>query len=403
MRVLVINCGSATFKFACIDTTADHTTTQPEQPYARGVVERIGRQATVKFTAGTDVYDDTATIADHAAAIQCILDWLGAHGHLGPDGVEAVGHRVVHGGDRFVAPVRLDDEVIAALDALSDLAPLHNAPALSAIRATREELGASVPMVATFDTAFHHTLPARASQYAIPQDLARRYHIRRYGFHGIAHRYMSERYAALTSTPINRLRLITLQLGSGCSAAAIEAGRSVDTSMGLTPLEGLMMGTRCGDVDPTLPGFLARHQGIAPAEVEQCLNTRSGLLGVSGRSSDMRELLTAADQRDAQAALAIDMFCYRVRKCIGAYIAVLNGADAVIFGGGIGENTPEVRQRICAGMDWCGLTLDTARNAATVGSEARISTDNAGIQAYVIPVNEAVIIARDTAECLHST
>jgi acetate kinase len=367
------------------------------------VVERIGKQATLKFTAGTDVHEDTAMIADHAEAIQRTLAWLGAHGHLGPDGVEAVGHRVVHGGDRFVAPVRLDEELIAALDALRDLAPLHNEPALSAIRATRAMLGSSVPMVATFDTAFHHTLPARACQYAIPQELARTYHIRRYGFHGIAHRYMSERYAVLTSTPLSRCRLITLQLGSGCSAAAIEAGRSVDTSMGLTPLEGLMMGTRSGDVDPALPGFLARHKGVDPAEVEQWLNTRSGLLGVSGHSSDMRELLAAAARGDEQSTLAIDMFCYRVRKYIGAYVAVLNGADAVIFGGGIGENTPEVRQRICAGMDWCGLTLDAERNAATAGAEARISTDDAGVQAYVIPVNEAVIIARDTAECLGAT
>jgi len=202
-------------------------------------------------------------------------------------------------------------------------------------------------MVAVFDTAFHHTMPAYAAQYPIPHNLANRYHIRRYGFHGIAHRYMSERYAMLTATPPEQLKLITLQLGSGCSATAIAAGRSVDTSMGFTPLEGLMMGTRAGDIDPTLPGFLAHQEGIEPGEVEAWLNTRSGLLGVSERSSDMRQLLEAEAQGEARAALAVDMFCYRVRKYIAAYLGVLNGAAAIVFGGGIGENAPAVRERIC--------------------------------------------------------
>ena len=401
MQVLVINCGSSSLKFDLVDTTADRARGH-ESRGASGVVERLGDHAALRCAVGTEVHEETGMIADHAEASRRILAWLTTVGLLGSGGVEAVGHRVVHGGDRFVAPVRLDDDVIAALEGLSDLAPLHNAPALSAIRATRTTLGPSVPMVATFDTAFHHTLPAWASHYAIPQHLASTYRIRRYGFHGIAHRYMSERYAALTSTSPNRLRLITLQLGSGCSAAAIEAGRSVDTSMGLTPLEGLMMGTRSGDVDPALPGFLSRQEDVEPAEVERWLNTHSGLLGVSGRSSDMRDLLAAATQGDAPAALAVEMFCYRVRKCIGAYLTVLNGASAIIFGGGIGENTPAVRQRICADMEWCGLTLDAARNAATVGSEARISTDEASIQAYVIPVDEAIIIAGDTAQCLRT-
>jgi acetate kinase len=254
--------------------------------------------------------------------------------------------------------------------------------------------------VATFDTAFHRTLPERASRYAIPLELADKHRIRRYGFHGLAHRYMTERYAAITATPLEQVKLVTLQLGNGCSATAIEGGRSVDTSMGFTPLEGLIMGTRSGDVDPSLAGILARREGVDIEEAEAWLNTRSGLLGVSGRSSDMRELLEAEANGDDRAALAVDMFCYRARKYVGAYLAALDGADAVVFGGGIGENAPPVRARICAGMEWCGLTLDEGRNARTVGCEGRISTDDSRVHAYVIQVNEAAVIARDTVRCL---
>jgi acetate kinase len=292
------------------------------------------------------------------------------------------------------------NEVLAALEAIQELAPLHNGPSLQVIRTARARLGEQLPMVAVFDTTFHHTLPPCASQYAIPRDLATRHHIRRYGFHGLAHRYMMERYSALTTTPINQLKLITLQLGSGCSAAAIDAGRSVDTTMGLTPLEGLMMGTRSGDVDPSLPGFLAAKEGVTLDEIEAWLNTRSGLLGVSGHSADMRNLLRVGAQGHAEAVLAIDLFCYRIRKSIGAYLAALNGAQAVVFGGGMGEQAPEIRARICADMDWCGLALDAARNVAATGNEARISTDEARVHAYVIPVDEASLIAQDTAACL---
>jgi len=401
MRVLVVNCGSSTLKFQLLDTAQDNAAPASERDLARGIVERIGgRQATVDFQAGSNAYRDTTTIADHAAASRQMLAWLDTAGFLTPGGVDAVGHRVVHGGPHFVAPARLDADVIAVLTQLRELAPLHNEPALMAIEAAQAVLGPRVPMVAVFDTAFHHTMPAWAAQYAIPRSLAAKYHLRRYGFHGLAHRSMSETYATLTVTPLAQLKLVTLQLGSGCSAAAIDAGRSVDTSMGFTPLEGLMMGTRSGDLDPALPGFLARKEGVDTAEVETWLNTRAGLLGVSERASDMRELLHAAGQGDAAAELAVTMFCYRVRKYIAAYLAVLNGADAIVFGGGIGENAPEVRVRICTQMDWCGLRLDTARNTAARGTPACISADDATLQAYVIPVDEAGIIARDTARCL---
>jgi len=401
MKILVLNCGSSTLKFQLIEIDSEAAAPAQGRRLAGGIVERIGGQAAIDFAVEYgEPLRRPAVVADHAEATRHVLDWLASTELLAPRGLEAVGHRVVHGGDLFVEPTLIDDEVLAAVEALTDLAPLHNAPSLSAIRAARALLGPSVPMVATFDTAFHRTLPERASLYAIPLDLADKYRIRRYGFHGLAHRYMTERYAAITSTPVGQVKLVTLQLGNGCSATAVEDGRSIDTSMGFTPLEGLMMGTRSGDVDPSLAGFLARREAVDIAEVEGWLNTRSGLLGVSGRSGDMRELLEAEAQGDAHAALAVAMFCYRVRKYVGAYLAALGGANAVVFGGGIGENAPSVRARVCAGMGWCGLTLDDGRNTRTIGSEGRISTDDSRVQAYVIPVDEEGVIAHDTVRCL---
>jgi acetate kinase len=400
MKILVINCGSSTLKFQVVQVEGTAAGGH-ERRLAGGIVDGVGGRATVRFEAGDGKpVRAVAAVADHGEAARRVLEWLNDIGLLGPGGIEAVGHRVVHGGERFVEPTVIDDEVVTGIEALSDLAPLHNAPALTVIKALRAAPGTAVPMVATFDTAFHRGLPERASRYAIPRELAERHGVRRYGFHGLAHRYMVERFSEMTATPVERTKLITLQLGAGCSATAVEGGRSVDTSMGFTPLEGLMMGTRSGDLDPSLAGYLARRENASVEEVEGWLNTRSGLLGASGRSGDMRELLEAKRQGDVRAAQAIEMFCYRVRKYVGAYLAVLEGADAVIFGGGIGENAPEVRARICAGMGWCGLALDADRNAAAVGSEARISADGSRLQAYVIPVDEAVIVARDAADCL---
>lgn len=396
MMILVINCGSSSLKFQLLESDT-------LRRLARGTVDRIGERAALEFTGEQgEPLRETAAVADHGAATQRVFDWLRSSALTGADGLGAVGHRVVHGGERFVEPTWIDDEVIRAIEALGDLAPLHNLPALSAIRAARAALAETVPMVAVFDTAFHRTLPPRAARYAIAPELADKHGIRRYGFHGLAHRFMTESYARLTSTPLERTRLVTLQLGNGCSATAIEGGRSVDTSMGFTPLEGLMMGTRSGDVDPSLAGFLARRERVDSAEVEDWLNRRSGLLGVSGSSRDVRDLLKLAGQGDERAALAVEMFCYRVRKCLAAYLAVLGGADAVVFGGGIGENAPAIRERICQAMAWSGLILDHDRNQATVGAEARISADGARIHAYVIPVDEAAVIAADTVRCLES-
>jgi acetate kinase len=403
MRVLAINCGSSTLKFQLFELQPQEKSYGQEKRLARGLVEEIGTRGSLDFTIEDhESLKEATAISDHGQAARRVLGWLESSGLLERRGSWAVGHRVVHGGSRFTEATLIEDEVLEAIEAVSELAPLHNEPALRAIYAAREALGPEVPMVAVFDTAFHTSLPKRASEYAIPEDLATKHGIRRYGFHGIAHRYMTERYCVIASTPVERSKLITLQLGNGCSAAAVAGRRSIDTSMGFTPLEGLMMGTRSGDLDPTVPGFLAYREGVGIDEVETWLNTRSGLLGVSGRSRDMRALLQAERQGDARAGLAVEMFCYRVRKYIGAYLAVLGGADAVVFGGGIGENAAEVRSRICDGMEWCGLRLDEDRNTKAVGSEMRISADDAKIHAYVIQVDESVMIARETAHCLNT-
>jgi acetate kinase len=403
MKILVINCGSSTLKFELINAEGEDDFQGKGSVIARGIVEKIGGRGAIEFIVEQgESFRERAEVPDHGEATKRVINWLNSSGVLQSDGLGAVGHRLVHGGYRFWEPTVINDNVIDALEEVSSLAPLHNRPSLSAIRGARRELDPAVPMVAVFDTAFHSTLPDHASKYAIPEDLAKKHHVRRYGFHGIAHQYMTERYAAITSKPVEQVNLVTLQLGNGCSAAAVENGRSVDTSMGFTPLEGLMMGTRSGDVDPSLAGYLARCEGVDIQEAERLLNKRSGLLGVSGLSQDMRELLKAEEEGDASAALAVTMFCYRIKKYIGAYLAVIRRADAVVFGGGIGENAPQVRARICSGMDWCGLVLDQERNVETVGIEMRISADASKIDIHVIPVDEARIIARDTIRCLRS-
>jgi len=399
MRILSINCGSSTLKFDLF-----HFSDKAggiDRRIAHGIAAGIGMGGAISFTSSADVpIIKKLKLIDHSDATDKVLRLMAQHGLTTSSKLNAIGHRVVHGGDRFIEPTLIDDEVIEAIEDVSSLAPLHNEPSLIAIKAMRESVDPAIPMVAVFDTAFHHAVPERAWRYAIPRELADKHHIRRYGFHGLAHRYMSERYAVIAGVPSASLKLITLQLGNGCSAAAIDGGRSVDTSMGFTPLEGLVMGTRSGDIDPSLVGFIARREKIGSDQVEEILNKKSGLLGLSGKWRDMRELLRAEKDGDAGAALAIDIFCYRARKYIGAYLAALGGADAVIFGGGIGENAPSVRSRILSGMDWCGISLDEVRNASAVAAEGCISADGSAIKAYVIPVDEASVIARDTANCI---
>ena len=400
MKILVINCGSSTLKFQAIELN-ENAPLGRERRLGHGLVDRIGRRGEMKFVAENgERFQETTEITDHGMAARRVFEWLKSLGLMGQDGIEAVGHRVVHGGPDFVEPTLVDDRVIDAIETMRYLAPLHNEPSLKAIHAARAILGATLPMVAVFDTAFHSGMPERSSRYAIPNELAMKHHIRRYGFHGLAHRYMVERYAMITKKVLEKVKLVTLQLGNGCSATAINGGRSVDTSMGFTPLEGLMMGTRSGDVDPHLIGYLVNREGVNISEVEKWLNGKSGLLGISGSSQDMRELLMAESQGDENAALAVEMFCYRVKKQIGAYLATLDGAEAVIFGGGIGENSPTVRARICEGMEWFGMAIDENRNNSMTGIEGKISTDDAKVEIYVITVDEAVMIARDSGDCL---
>jgi acetate kinase len=389
MKVLVLNCGSSTLKFQLIQTGDGAV----ERKLARGVVDRIGGESSYKFEIIGEPPLQGKIVADnHEAATVKVIGWLSSHPDLGS--LDAVGHRVVHGGDKFNSAVRIDENVIKVLDSLCDLAPLHNPSSVSGIHATRKVLGAAVPMVAAFDTSFHQTIPERAAIYALPYDLTNKHHLRRYGFHGLAHQYSAMRYGELTGKKADQINIVTLHLGNGCSACAIRNGVSIDTSMGFTPLEGLVMGTRSGDLDPALVAHLARHEGID--EVENLLNTVSGLLGISGISSDMRELI-AVYKENPRARLAIDVFCYRARKYLGAYLAALQGADAVIFSGGIGEHLPLIRKEICGGMEWCGLLLDQTQNESAIGTEGRISTADARIQMFVIPSDEEAVIARETA------
>jgi len=396
MNVLAINCGSSSVKWGVFDVPADGRRRRVANRRARGRIESVGAEATLHFEADAGArLETTSRIADHGEAVRRIVDWV--TGTLAP--VEAIGHRVVHGGLRFRAPTVLDDAVVAAIQALEALAPLHNGPSLAGIRACRDALRPGVPMVAVFDTAFHASLPERAWRYALTDQLAARHGIRRFGFHGVSYRAMLDRYCAITGTPEERATIVALHLGNGCSAAAIEKGRSIDTSMGLTPLEGLVMGTRSGDIDPAIVGYLARAEGAPVDEVERWLNERSGLLGLSGRSADVRDLL-AWEATDRTAAVALEIFCYRARKYVGAYLAVLGGADAIVFTGAIGERSPEIRARICRGLEWLGLGLDPRANAAATEGEKRISATGARLAAFVIPTDEEVEIARVTADAL---
>jgi acetate kinase len=305
---------------------------------------------------------------------------------------------VVHGGERFQRSVRIDDDVLRGIEDMIDLAPLHNPHNLKGHAAARAVLGANVPHVAVFDTAFHQTIPERAFLYAIPYQLYRRHKVRRYGFHGTSHRYVAYRWRELTGVSRDQTRIITLHLGNGCSACAIDAGNSVDTSMGFTPLEGLVMGTRSGDIDPAVLEYLGTKEGLAPSEVDNLLNKQSGLLGLSGLTHDMRELLAEArENNDRRARLAIDIFCYRARKYIGSYLATLGGSNAIVFAGGIGENAPEVRADICRGLAWAGVELDEAANGEMIGGkEGRITTAASRLAVWVIPTDEELLIARDT-------
>jgi acetate kinase len=403
VHVLVLNVGSSTLKFQLIRTDAERIAANGDERLAKGQIERIGGEAILTLESGPERTPrrTVASLRNHAAAVDHLLRWLAdAQSGSGINAlgqIEAVGHRVVHGGEHFTQSVLIDAEVLRRLDETIDLAPLHNPHNLSGIRAAQAALGPGVPQVASFDTAFHHTLPEVAYLYALPYQFYRRYKVRRYGFHGTSHRYVAHRYRQLTGRSREQTNLVTLHLGNGCSACAIKRGESVDTSMGFTPLEGLVMGTRSGDLDPAILDYLAAKEGLSLAQVEGILNKSSGLLGVSGLTADMRELLAeGAEHEDRRARLAVALFCYRVRKYVGAYLAALDGADALVFAGGIGENSAQVRAEICSGLGWLGAELDPAANAAAVGGrEGRINAAGSRLELWVIPTDEELLIARD--------
>ncbi len=407
MNVVVINAGSSSLKFQVIATDLDRIREDKDEALCWGQVERIGGEAI--FTAHTSKglrHKLTAPIRDVSAALDYVLRWLpsdrsGIDEIRNVGDIHAAGHRVVHGGELFHESVIINDEVLKGIEHCIDLAPLHNPNNLRGIRALREIFGQATPQVAVFDTAFHASIPEYAYLYALPYHLYRRHHIRRYGFHGTSHRYVAFRYRTLHGLTREQTNIITLHLGNGCSAAAIRGGRSVDTSMGMTPLEGLVMGTRSGDLDPAILSLIASKEGLSLHEVESLLNTQSGLLGISGLTNDMKVL--EQEQRehdDRRVRLAIEVFCHQARKYIGAFLASMGGAEAIVFAGGIGENSPEIRRRICTDLEWAGLTLDAGQNQQTVGRAGRISTETSRLHGWVIPTNEELLIARDTVRCV---
>ena len=401
MKVLVLNCGSSTLKFQLIETDEAMARDGRDRTLAKGLVEDAGGTAVLHYEAeGKKPVRDAIGAFQHRTAVERALAVMtdpetGVIPHK--DEIGAVGHRVVHGGERFQSSVLIDEEVIEGIEANIALAPLHNPANLQGYQAAKAVLP-DAPQVAVFDTAFHHTMPEAAYLYALPYSLYQRFGMRRFGFHGTSHRFVSGRLAALLGREGDPgLRLITCHLGNGASACAVLGGKSVDTSMGFTPLEGLVMGTRCGDLDPAALLFIMGRDELGAAEASALMNKHSGLLGISGLSSDMRALLEAEEKGNERARLAIDIFCYRLRKYIGSYVAALGGVDAVAFAGGIGENSPAVRERTMRGLDALGLVIDPARNTGAKGTEAEISPGGARSRVFVVPTNEELMIARDAA------
>ena len=393
MTVLVLNAGSSSLKIDLIDTEARET-------LASGQVERIGAVSSLASFRLGEAKPERVSLAapDHAVALEHLLKRMREAD--GPDQnvlppIEAIGHRVVHGGEQFAESALVTDEVVDAIREAFDLAPLHNPANLQGIRAARKAFP-DVPQVAVFDTAFHQTIPPEAYLYALPNRLYRRHKIRRYGFHGTSHYYVSRRLYELAGLDKSDSRVVTMHLGNGCSACAIRDGRSVDTSMGMTPLEGLVMGTRSGDLDPSIVFDIVDKEEVPLAEVHTLLNRYSGLLGLSGYAADMRDLLAEAADGDVRCQQAIDVFCHRARGYLGRYLATLGGLDAVAFTAGIGTFAAPIRAQILGGLDRLGIVLDPEANAAANGAEARITTADSAVQVWVVPTNEELVIALDT-------
>jgi len=396
MLVLVINCGSSSVKYNLIETSE-------ERDVCKGMIERIGAVTSIvkHEPVGEKHTKATRNISNHTEALQEIMNYLLSDENKiieSPSDIKAVGHRVVHGGERFKDSVLIDKDVLDAIEEAFDLAPLHNPPNLKGIQAAQTNLP-DVPHVAVFDTAFHHSLPPEAYLYGIPNRLYRRYKIRRYGFHGTSHYYVSRQYYKLIDKPVSETKVITCHLGNGASIAAINGGKSVDTSMGFTPLSGLVMGTRSGDIDPSILFYLVEKEELPLKNLHALLNRHSGLLGLSGYAGDMRDLIEEAGNGDRRCQQAIDVFCYKIKQFIGSYIAVMNGCDAIIFTAGIGENSPLIRQQSLTNMDYLGISVDGDKNQnAERGKIQKISSDLSKTDVYVVPTNEELVIAIDTAK-----
>ena len=392
MKIFVINCGSSSLKYKLFDM-------RDEDVLAEGIIERIGiENSFLKYETkeGTDIKIEHE-IPTHKEGIELLIETLlsDEHGVLeNMDEIKAVGHRVAHGGEKFAHSTLIDDEVMKEIGDISDLAPLHNPANLMGIEVC-EELMPETPQVAVFDTAFHQTMPEEAYTYALPYEYYEKYGVRRYGFHGTSHGYVANRAAEMMDQDINNLKIVTCHLGNGASIAAVKNGESVDTSMGFTPLEGLVMGTRCGDIDPAIVPFIMDKEDMIASDIDSILNKESGLYGVSGVSSDMRDIEGAADEGNNQAKVALDIFNHRVKKYIGSYSAAMGGVDAVVFTAGIGENAIETREEILAGLEYMGIIIDKKANDIR-GKEQIITTSDSTVKAMVIPTNEELVIAKDT-------
>lgn len=396
MKILVLNSGSSSVKYQIIDM-------EDESVLAKGIVERIGLVGSRLKHKTKDGKEHIVEkeVKDHREAIDLILEYI-THPEVGVlksvEELGAVGHRVVHGGEKFTTSVLITDEVIEMIRECVPLAPLHNPANLAGIEAAKAAVP-HVPMVAVFDTAFHQTMPDYSYMYALPYDLYEKHRIRRYGFHGTSHKYVSDRAARIVGRPKEELKIITAHLGNGASMAAIKFGKSMDTTMGYTPLEGLYMGTRCGNLDPAIPLALQRELKLSFTEVDHLLNKKSGMLGVSGISSDMRDLEEAAEKGEKRAILALSMYAYMVKKYIGAYAAAMEGLDVLVFTAGIGENSWLVREKSCKGLEFLGIEIDGEKNKRIVrGKEGSISADGSRVEVLVIPTNEELVIARDTRD-----
>ncbi len=396
MKILVLNAGSSSIKFQLIETTRELIDENADRRLVKGSVVRIGMSGAEITYEGEEDHHEVGEILTHRDALDRAISLIREHSsHT----IDAVGHRVVHGGEHFSSSVEVTSEVETQIQKCTRYAPLHNPHNLEGIRAAREVLP-GLPQVAAFDTGVHQTLPPKAYLYAIPRQYYHRDGIRKYGFHGLSHRYLRFRVNRLLEKPAEEQDFITCHLGNGASVTAFEGSSVVDTSMGFTPLEGLVMGTRCGDLDPAVVLYLMLSEGMTPHEMDMLLNKQSGLLGLSGVSNDMEKLIEKSDQGHREAHEAIEVFCHRLKKYIGSYVGVLNGADALVFSGGIGEHSPLIREKSAGDLEALGLELDEAENERAIGEERRISPGDDPPHVYVIPTDEEMVIARDTVRCL---